>query len=232
MRDLQLPKAAKLAFLAVCVLFIGSIAITILHITSFRIVSTSASTKTLSTISPFFVVTYNEDLSPDAVTVTSSPDVTDSNVTINGKNLTIPFTKKMNSVTTYTITIAKVRSTSGRVLTNQTVSFKPTYVASQDLPSDQQKKLISQQSGGSINANDPIVPHLPYQTAEFSLAENTQPQVNTKDFPLQATITLAQSDMGNEHAAVNTYEQDVVSYIQSLGLNPSNYNITYIIQKP
>jgi hypothetical protein len=233
MTNTGLPIQAKVLLLSLGVLLFGSIALTLWHMASFHVVSSSLTAKNISTISPYFTVSFNENLSAGSARVTSSPNVTGNNTTINGKNLTIPFTTTLNANTYYAITITRITSTSGKVLTNQTFTFKPTYIASQNLPGNQQKKLVGQQSDGKINANDPIVPHLPYQTTDFSLAEDTNPQNNPSGtFPLIATLTLSQADMGDETTAVAQYKQEVVSYIQSLGLNPSNYTITYVTQTP
>jgi len=206
---------------------------TIWHQLTFHIVSTEPSVSKVSTIAPFFKVTFSQTITDSGLSIQSSQSNLIGTPLVAGKVLTIPFKAALTSGKVYTITLVNVDSSNGKKITNKAFTFKPYYIASSELPADQQQAILKEQIDNTTNSNDPILSHLPYQTTDFTLSEVTTPVKNPpKNLPLLATITLSQADSGDQAAAVAQYKQEVTSYITSLGLNPANYDITYVVQTP
>jgi len=75
-----------------------------------------------------------------------------------------------------------------------------------------------------------MLSHLPYRTTDFSLtADFVSGQNNQPKLTIDAKILLSQADMSSQDQAVALYKQEVLNYINSLGLNPSNYTINYSV---
>jgi hypothetical protein len=199
------------------------------HVSSeqFKVVSTTPATSNVADVSPSFSVTYTKPLSKNNLSVTSSPSIITS-YGIKGSTLDIDLAEPLTNGKRYTITVTSITDTTGKKLLNQQFTFKPKYVASQNLPSDQQQALLKdQQTYTNAEAKEnPIVSHLPYSTLDFSLT----PTYQGSQLILQAQILLAPGVTGSQAAADTAqYEQQVTQYIQSLGLNPANYTIQYQI---
>lgn len=203
----------------------------VLEVLPFHIVSTNPKLNNVTVISPFLEVNFNDRLSKDGLSVAASNKAIISSYTVKGKVLTINL-QNLHIKSSYKITIRSIKSVYGKQLSNQTLSFATKIANFQQLPADQQKALINSQDNYPKNPldSDPIIAHLPYSTLDFSMTAQitTQPKVvlNTKIY-----LSAADSESGDaaRQAAISQYEQEAVSYIQSLGLNPANYIINYEI---
>lgn len=225
-------RTRPLAITALAILLAVLLGLIIWQKITFRIVGINPSASTFSTVSPFFKVTFSQTLSSSGMTVTGTPSGFTGTPSVSGKVLTIPLRTPLVTGQTYTITITNIQSTHGKQITNQTYTFKPSYVPSSNLPDDQKQAILQQENiGGTANTTDPILDHLPHQTTDFRLSQDTTPQKTPPaNVPLYATLTLSQADLSNQDAAVSHYKQEVLDYITSLGLDPSHYSITYTIQ--
>ena len=230
----NVPPKTKLALFSAAILLLAWIGLALWQQLTFHVVTTSPSTSSVSTIAPYFKITFNQSVVQSSLQLHITPDGFTGTPSVKDNVVTIPLNTPLDSSKTYTITIATVRSTKGKILTNRTFTFKPTYIASSDLPADQRQAVLQQENiGGTANTKDPILGVLPYQTTDFMLDQDTTPQKNPpKDLALIATLILSRSEMANEGAAVAQHKQEVLSYITSLGLDPSAYTITYVVQTP
>lgn len=228
------PRKTKLVLIVIALLLFGWIVLAIWQQLTFHIVSTSPSVDRVSTISPYFKITFSQPVTKAGLQVKVSPDASVGAPSVSGKVLTLPFNTPLRSGRTYTITLVSIRSAKGKTIADRTFIFKPTYIASSDLPEDQKRAILQNENiGGTANTKDPILARLPYQTTDFLLEQDVTPQKNPpKDLALNATLILAQADMGDEDGAVAARKQEVLNYITSLGLDPSKYSITYIVQTP
>lgn len=199
----------------------------------FHVVNVNPSLRSVSTISPFLKVSFNKALVPGSVKITASPTSAIGTPVVAGKVITIPLVSPLQIGHPYSVTIAQVTSVSGKTITNKTFTFKPRFISSADLPADQRQALLKAQTNNKTNTADPILKHIPYKTTDFQISQDVNPQKNQpKNFPLLVTVVLAGADMGNQAAAAAQHKQEALDYITSLGLNPNNYSITYIVQLP
>lgn len=73
--------------------------------------------------------------------------------------------------------------------------------------------------------SDPILKHLPYSTADYSVVLDPSTEKT-----LKATIrTTAADERFNSDLAIKKYKADLNDWITSIGLNPADYKINYTI---
>jgi hypothetical protein len=195
---------------------------------TFRVVGTSPKLSNVATASPYIKVSFNRELSSNGLSVSGTDNLIKS-TSVDGKILQV----NLNNMTTgneYTIHINSIESTGGKTIQDKDLTFKAKNIDVSKLPKDQQQTLINQQDHNQGVAADPIVEHLPYGTLDFTLTAQT-PDTNQDQskLVLNARLLLSHADMSNEDAAVAQYKKEVTDYIVSLGLNPANYNIQYIV---
>jgi hypothetical protein len=192
----------------------------------FRVVSTNPPASNVATISPFFKVMFNKPLSSKGLSVSSKPSVIKS-YSVNGDTLDIKLNIPMSSKHSYSIIISSVSDTAGAHILNTSFSFTPKYVQSQNLPSDQGKALLKQQSKYTPSHKDPILSYLPHSTLDYTLNPSIQ---SDGSIVLQAQLLLPPGVTGTEaNNDIAQYKQEINQYIESIGLNPANYNIQYQI---
>jgi len=195
----------------------------------FHIVSTDPPVSRVSNSIPFFNINFNKPLVSKSLKITSSPDII-SSYNVSGKAIDISL-KPLTVNQAYTITINSLAATDNETIQNKSLRFVAQYISPQDLPNDQKQAILHNQENYSSPADNPIVGHLPHSTLNFILSAQVTTGTNSKpSLVLQAQILLAPGVTGATAAAdINQYKQDVLSYIQSLGLNPAQYNIQYQI---
>ncbi len=225
----QKRAVALVAVLVVILACVGLLTTIQKHVASdkFRVLSTNPSVNYFADVSPFFKVTYNKPLSKSDLSVTSNPGIIKS-YSVSGDTLTTLLNVPLNNTRDYSIFVLRIKDTAGVELKNQVFTFKPKLVNSNDLSKSQQNALLQAQENAAAlqKKEDPIMPYLPYSTLNFILNDA---YVNNK-LILQAQILIPPHVSGAAAAADTTqYEQQVVQYIQSLGLNPANYTIQYQI---
>ncbi|HUY53271.1 MAG TPA: hypothetical protein VMV24_01720 [Candidatus Dormibacteraeota bacterium] len=202
----------------------------IINSSKFHIVSTNPSTDSVSYMTPFFIINYNKALS-STVSISSSPNLI-RNYTVNGKLIDISLSS-MRVGGNYFIDIKSIATTNGEVIKDKIFKFSAKNISYYNLPKDQQKNIINNQDRYPSPINDPITAHLPYLTIDYTLSTGIVAGANGKpELVLEAAILLSQADMSHEATAIANYKQEVISYIKSLGLNPSNYVINYTITTP
>jgi len=211
---------------SIIILLVLFIVFQLISLEKFHVVSTDPTTNQVSNAVPFFKVNFNKSLLASALTITSSPSIT-KDYSISGKTLNItlaPLTVNQ----AYTISIKSITDTSQKTLSNLVFRFTAKSIYPTDLPKDQQQAILKNQDNYSSPANDPIFKNLPHQTLSYTLTG----QISSSQLLLNAQLFVSQAEMGDESAAVAQDKQEVVSYIQSLGLNPSNYTIVYTVTAP
>lgn len=94
---------------------------------------------------------------------------------------------------------------------------------------------ISQESG--LSESDPILRHLPYSTLDYTITAYEYPEDHDHEedghahegLSIQVDVLLSEADYKTGVAEViYSYEEEVEDWIESLGLNPDNYNIEYV----
>lgn len=226
------PRYARIATLILAVLLISIVAFIVYRVAlsaTFRVTGTNPKISAMATISPFLKINFSRQLSDKGLSVSAVPATLVSSYHVDGKTLVINFNNKapLSDSTTYTITVNSISDTNGHRLTGKTFSFKPKYVDSSSLPTDQFKALKQGELNYNKTHNDPIMVYLPYQTADYTLSGSYD---NSGKFSLHATIYLSRAAATNQDVVVSQDKQDIASYIQSHGFDPAKYDIQYDVQ--
>jgi len=174
---------------------------------------------------------FSRQLSGSGASVSISPNILKSSVE-SGKSLTLQLKFPSTQDQTYTITIHSIAAADGSKLHNLTLSFKPKYATISDLPKPQQKQIVSNQDKNQGPSQDPIMQYLPHNTIDYALTGLISEQGTKSVLTLQATLYISEAGMSDEQTAIAQEKQEVISYIQSLGLNPANYTIDYTVSTP
>ncbi len=179
---------------------------------------------------PVIEFRFNKNLITKGLSVSMSPNSLYGNYKIKGNLIEVPLSVPLSNSTTYSITINSVYDTHGQELKNLVYTFKPRSISVSSLPDYQKYDLISRNEASPVY-QDPILKHLPYDTIDFSLvATFPAGKNNIPSLVLVAKINIPAAYTGSLAQQMTIqYEQEVQSYIQSLGLNPSNYTIDYVI---
>jgi hypothetical protein len=220
------PKTVVVVSIAIILLVV---IIGVRQATGFHMVSTSPKLSAMPDIAPYIDVTFNRPLSAAGLTISSNPSITGAG-TVSGDTLQITINKTLSTGENYTITINSIHDAKGQTLKNVALNITPINATFTSLSTNQQQAILKNQTTyAQTYNNDPILTHLPYQTLEFSLSGSYD---SNAQLILYAQLYLSQSDTADESTAVNTYKQDVISYIQSLGFNSANYTIQYTVVSP
>ena len=197
----------------------------------FRVTGTSPSINNVAAASPYLIIHFNKSLDASSLKYsTNTSFITSATVMNNSITFNLSYPLSVNK--TYSLTILTISSQGGSKLTNITYRFVPKNLQFNQLDPSQQKQLINNQDRSQTGTNDPILIHLPYSTLDFTLMPLITSQDTSSKISLQASLLLSAADVGNEDAAIAQYKQEVINYIESLGLNPSNYNISYVVVQP
>lgn len=199
---------------------------------NFSYQSTNPLTTQIATWSPFLKIQFNQNLSPNGLLVKMSPaDFYGKGYSVSGDELILSLGVPMQAGTTYKISVAEIKDTHGQTIRNLNFSFTPISKNISQLPESQQEALVGRNESSPVY-RDPILSHLPYQSLDFSLAASFPTgKNNLPSLVLIANIFVPMADTGLlQQETINQYQQEVVSYIASLGLNPKSYTIDYVIK--
>ncbi len=210
----------------IVVLLVGYSVYIVIKDSTFRVVNTNPPTNDVASVSPFFNIQFNRNLKANDLKITASPNII-SSYRVSGSFVYINLQTPLNTNTKYTISVSGIIDSKGQKLTNQLFSFTPRYVPTQDLSNAQRQALLKKQLKYNQQHSNPIVKYLPHTTPDFTLNYSYQTVNNSQQLVLIAELFIPQAQANNITATANQEKQDVVSYIQSLGLNPNNYQIQY-----
>jgi hypothetical protein len=147
---------ASLALVAIMAIII-TLSIRSAH--KLRVLSTNPTTETITTVSPYLKVTFNQKLSTKNVKLSSNPSIIKSYQIVNDVlviNLT-SVESALDSSKEYTITVNTLSSDSGSRLSNQAFTFTPQDATPSNLPGDQQQALQREdQAAGNPATTDDI----------------------------------------------------------------------------
>ena len=226
MSDNRLLKKGRFIGLLSIFILAALIAVQILASFHFHVVSTDPNIKKFSNAVPFFKINFNRTLSTSNVKVTSSPSII-SSYSVSGKTLDLSLLP-LSVGKTYAITLQSIADSRNQTITNQVFSFVAQAINPSGLPTDQRQAILRNQESYPAVQSNPIFKYLPYQTLSYSLTG----QINGPEVIVNAKLYIDEAEVSNEMEAVAQTKQEVISYIQSIGLNPSNYNIVYTVVTP
>lgn len=199
---------------------------------TFHVTNTNPRTSSVSDVTPFLKVNFSKSLA-NSVLVNSTPSIIRSQ-SVSGKTLTlnlVPLTVGQD----YTVTIESVTSQGGDTLHNIVLHFTAQDIPFDSLPEDQQKAILANQDSLPKVSDDPVFKYVPHTTLDYSLKALVRNGIkgNPSGLYLQADIYLSQADIGgNVQDTISKYEQEVVDYIKSTGLNPDKYHFEYNVVSP
>jgi hypothetical protein len=140
-KQLLTPKRLKIIIIVV-VLLLAIWAGFIAHRAStFHVIKTNPSTRSVATITPFLDVYFSRELSQAGLSVTSSPQIIVSH-SISGKVLKLNLSGPLQANVNYIITVNAISDTTGKTLKNINFSITPSAVDYSQLPADQQKAIL------------------------------------------------------------------------------------------
>lgn len=192
-----------------------------LYVRPFRVVGANPNTAEVATTTPFFNVSFNKPLSEKNLSVASSPSVIKS-YGVKGKTLSINLNYPMDSAKTYRITI-NIADTTGNRIANRVFSFKPHYIAYQDLPQDQQQYQLKAQTQYNQSVEDnKLVALLPFTGPNFEYHVDYDVQDTAQGNQLIIEIT----------APTPQAQQDATNWVKSQSTDFSKLTIHYINEQP
>jgi hypothetical protein len=147
-KQLLTPKRLKIIIIVV-VLLLAIWAGFIAHRAStFHVIKTNPSTRSVATITPFLDVYFSRELSQAGLSVTSSPQIIVSH-SISGKVLKLNLSGPLQANVNYIITVNAISDTTGKTLKNINFSITPSAVDYSQLPADQQKAILQRQTASA-----------------------------------------------------------------------------------
>lgn len=217
----------KIASLFIIIVLFALLGFEVIRLSGFHVVRTNPSVNRVANVTPFFDIYFNKPIIKSSVSLTSSPHII-SGYSVKGDVLDVSLSAlTINKL--YSLTLKSVVATNHQRMRNVVFHFTAKYINPGSLPKSEQQAIFKGQENYSSPANNPIVPHLPHQTLNYSLSAEINKGLNGKPtLTLQAELLLSQADLSNEPAAIAKDKQMVFDYIRSLGLNPGNYTINYI----
>lgn len=216
------PSAFRNIAIAIAVILVAIMGYLIYLQTTFRIVSTDPNLSSFSIATAVLKVNFSHALLNADLVVDASNDIMTS-ASVSGKTLSINLKPILNSGQTYTVTIKSISDTKGKHIMNKNLKFTAkTTDFTKSSPAQQQATLQRQQQRPAAQS-DPILAHLPYANLDFRL----DPVFTQTQLVIQAQLYVLPNSSTSEAEQAAQATQEVISYIQALGLNPSKYNIQY-----
>lgn len=221
MRQYTFNKTVKLCLVIVGTLVIIWLGFSIYKAQTFHVISTNPAAGKVTEISPFFDINFSKSLS-SRVTVSSTPNIING-YRIQGKQITTTLNIPLNPNQTYTINIHNIYDTKGKYMTDQKFVFSPKVVSSNNLPSDQNRTLLNNQSqyDKAIAANG-LTRSLPFTEPNFEYRITDTVKSTTQG--TQVTYQITAPNQQSQQAALD--------WISAQGYKPSKLNIQYITAQP
>ncbi len=197
----------------------------------FKLTGSSPRISDIATVSPYISINFSKNLSKDGLVVSSSPNITDL-YDVKGKTLQITISRSLNPKTDYSITIHKIYSSNGSVLSNMTFNFRPVAKTFDKLSALEQSQIFESQSKDQIGSLDPIMSYLPYETLSYKLEPLVTASSTVSKISIDASIYVSKGQLSTQDAVVAQYKAEINDYIKSIGLDPATYDIQYQILLP
>jgi hypothetical protein len=196
----------------------------------FHVVSVNPSLSNISILTPYIDVNFND---PVASKVVATGDLFINSVQMtSSKSVRIGFDTPLNLKQKYSINLGTLTATNHQQIKNLVLVFRAGDINFNNLSKAQQQQILDKTDTLPPALNDPIISHLPYGTLDFNLTSSPTYSNGKTSLVLNAQLLIPYaylSDPTAEQALITQYKQEVLQYITSLGLNPSNYNIQYTI---
>lgn len=198
---------------------------------TFHIIKTTPSTRDIATLTPSISIQLNREIKDiHTITISPNPDYIDS-YSFSGKEISISlnelFAEKIE------ITLIDVQSVEGDIIT-KSLTFTPSEKNFSELPEYQQDEILVRQDKNTDKNADPIQLVIPHSTLNYSLSLSIvgQKPNGGNRYEIEARIILSQTDINiDEQKAIDTYKNDIDTYLTSNNIDPDSYTINYTIEK-
>lgn len=226
-------KSPKIIIAVVVALLLGGTLITIRNNVVFRLVEASPSAGRVPTATIYINFEFNKELYEIDLdnSAGSEPSIVQK-IELHGKRLRVKL-GALDDGKNYSIKLRSIRSTKGKVIDFYDYNFTARYIPFEQLTQEEQKTILDDQQSDKAITADPIFAHTPYGGLHFKLAA-TVAEKDGKSTPiLSAQILLSRADITtNREVAITQYKQEVGDYLQSKGIDPNTYEITYEVIEP
>ncbi len=201
----------------------------------FHVTGTTPQTKGLSIYTPTFTIHTNKVLDAKGTSTPVANENIISSSTVKGRDIEIKIIFPLSEKKTYTITVNSIRAADGSQLINKVFTLQPKDVPYDKLSPKEQKNLIDGQDRPTAIQSDPLLSHLPYSSLNFNLTGVIRADASGKavvEVDAELLPSAADVKSGNESQVIEQYKQEVLAYIRSVGLDPANYPIVYVVTEP
>jgi hypothetical protein len=184
----------------------------------FRVVSTDPPVDSVATISPYFRINFNKELSQD-ISVSLEPASTSYTSKIEGSSISLLFNDILPENQKYEVKISNISSTNGKRLSDKSFVFTTKIISSKKLSIGQRKLLDENQERYKEKIfDDPLVKLLPFRGGgnEFQISYT----VNTVNQNPQLVIVIASNTPKGQ--------EDALNWIRLVGFDPADYKISYV----
>jgi len=216
---------------------IGIIAIVIVSIAAvvyysfftFHITKTDPGLERISRYSPIIRINFNKELSRGSSDIVILNKDNISKVEVEGKQLRL-FLKNINPDvdSSYTVTINKLLSKDKQyIIKDKRISFSTKDIEFSEMSEADQKLIIDQQDLDQPSRNaDPAFDIFPYGTLDYTIDFD-------QDKTLTVQLLLSNADVKiNRQSAIDRYQAEAQTYLESLDLKLENYIINYVVVDP
>ena len=216
-----MPTKIKYIVLAAIVFLFILIVIIVRNSLAFKLVNTNPSSNSVATVSPFFDINFNKDLSSKALVISSPQSI--SSYKVAGKSIDIALNIPLTPNKKYLIKVSDIYSKSGQYIKPQYFYFTPKNIEGNSLPADQTQALINKekQYDQQVEGNS-LLQLLPFNGPNFEYRVNytINYSSNTDTVVIEITGPTLQS------------QQDALAWIKSQGYNTAKLDINYISEQP
>ena len=220
----------KILPLAIC-LAILIIVFALWQSMTFRMTNTWPSLSKVPSHIPYIDLRFNKNLA--GASVSASPNVMKS-YKLNGDYIRVNL-RVMQPGESYKLFLSNIRSAGGKTIVSKNLSFVAQDIPFENLSADEQKAIVNSQdpNDASFVTNDPLLAHLPYGGIGWEMEGIISSSGGKSVLTVRITVTFSNADYklstAQKQTLIKQRENEALSYIKSLGLNPAKYKIKYIV---
>ncbi len=229
--DSTLVNKKKLLIVAI-LLVIGAVGWFVILSLQFRVVSVTPNLKkSIARSTDVVEIRFNKLLASNIdydKTLIDSDDVVVS-VRVKGKSLIVDLRNLEDRK--YSFSIKTIKAANGQTIPELSYSFSAKYIPFNKLSNAEKNLQLNQTDVDAIE--DPLETFLPHSELGYYLTGTHVGSSDDLQFVLRARITLSRADINTgRDEAVAAQKEQIRKFIESKGLDPNNYPITYDVVDP
>lgn len=196
---------------------------------TFRVTGTTPSLDSVSNISPFIKVSFNKSLKADSLQYSTSYGFVTS-TKVEGKTVTFNLNSQLTVDNNYSITIKRIESAAGKVISNKVLPFTIKDLSTDDLTDDEQKTLMDRQDKYVYEVDAIYFKSFDYLT-EVGLTASQEQNVKEAIFGYSKTINKQFTNVilntGSVRVSAPGQTESSVDVAVTADSTPYNLHITY-----